>query len=508
MASISSYRGALDRMHQLAAQIVKAGICARIPKPDEVTRNTGYAVLRHEMQKQRRHKPLRRLMTEAGDAVTTLAPCFMMSPMSVAQYIPPEANLFDMVIFDEASQISPWDGIGAIARGRQVIVAGDPQQMPPTNFFNRIADESDEEEVEDLESILDRFIAAGIPQISLNWHYRSRHESLITFSNHKYYGSRLVTFPSPAAGNSGVKLVRVNGIYARGKARTNQIEAKALVGDIIARLEGNMAAGRRQSIGVIALNMEQQELIEDMLENARMENPALEGFFNGEDADPLIVKNLETVQGDERDVIYISLGYGPAIGETGMSMNFGALNKDGGHRRLNVAITRSKEEMVIYSSFDPGMIDPRRTTSRAVLDLKLFMEFARDGNKALASEVLGTGDFESPFEAAVAARLEQAGWTIVPQVGVSKFRIDLGIVNPKLPGEFIAGIECDGATYHSSVCARDRDKVRHEVLTRMGWNILRVWSTDWWIDPVGQTTEVDKELKAILDGIRAQVAQT
>ncbi|MFT5028512.1 MAG: very-short-patch-repair endonuclease [Candidatus Binatia bacterium] len=503
MDSIKEFRKVDDQVALLSVEYTRTVLCGQLPTKSEVGRKDGYGILKHELQKKRSHKPLRKLASEMGEAFGRLAPCMLMSPLSIAQYLPADQQLFDLVIFDEASQITPWDAVGSIARGTQVVIAGDPRQMPPTNFFQRGAAESEfDGNVEgDLESILDECLSVGIPRHSLNWHYRSRHESLIAFSNHRYYGGNLITFPAAETRASAVSWRHVSGVYAKGKARTNQIEAEAMVAEIVRRLTSPAAAEKDLSLGIITLNSDQQKLVEDLLDAARKKHPEMEPYFGEELSEPVVVKNLETVQGDERDVILLGIGYGPTeLGAGTMSMNFGPLNRDGGERRLNVALTRSKQEMIIFTSFDPSMIDLNRTSARAVRDLKHFLEFAERGPRALAEAVQGSvGGYESPFEEAVANRLMEKGWEVVPQVGVSRFRIDLGVVHPKRPGDFLVGVECDGATYHSGATARDRDKVRASVLEGLGWTLLRVWSTDWFVDQEREIEQLDAALRAILE---------
>ncbi len=483
VATIEKFRRTDDQFQKLTAAYIGAKLAGQLPRTDSVTRRSSWGVLRHEIQKKRRHKPVRQLMAEIPDVVTTLAPCLMMSPLSVAQYLAPDQGLFDVVIFDEASQITVWDAVGCLARARQAIVVGDPKQMPPTNFFARADDDPDGDiDMEgDLESILDEMLGASIPDRTLSLHYRSRKESLIAFSNSRYYDNQLITFPAPVYPDNGVQLRRPDGFYARGKARHNQGEAKVIVAEILSRLKHEDPGVRQQSIGVVTFNTEQQTLIEDLLDEARSSNPDIEWAFAPDSGiEPVFVKNLETVQGDERDVIMFSVTYGPDQGDH-VTMNFGPLNRDGGERRLNVAISRSRSEMVVFSTLSPDRIDLSRTQALAVADLKHFLEFAERGPAALGAAVHGSiGDFESPFETAVARALRDKGWKVHPQVGVSAYRIDLGIVHPDAPGAYLAGVECDGAMYHSSAFARERDKIRQAVLEGLGWTLFRVWSTDWW----------------------------
>jgi len=510
MDSIEEFRRVDDQVAKLTAEYTRTVLCGRLPSKTEVGKKDGYGILKHELQKKRSHKPLRKLASEMGEAFGHLAPCMLMSPLSIAQYLPADQQLFDLVIFDEASQITPWDAVGSIARGKQVVIAGDPRQMPPTNFFQRGSNDSEfDGDVEgDLESILDECLAVGIPRHSLNWHYRSRHESLIAFSNHAYYGNNLITFPAAVTRDSAVIWRRVQGIYAKGQGQTNQLEAEAIVAETVKRLTDPKFIKSGHTLAIITLNSKQQKLIEDLLDAARRSHPEIEPHFSEELSEPVVVKNLETVQGDERDVILLGICYGPtAPGAGTMSMNFGPLNRDGGERRLNVAVTRSKQEMVVFTSFDPSLIDLNLTSARAVRDLKHFLEFADRGSRALAEAVQGSvGGFDSPFEEAVAGRLQDKGWEVIPQVGVSRFRIDIGIVHPDRPGDFLVGVECDGAIYHRSATARDRDKVRAAVLEGLGWNLLRVWSTDWFVDQEREIERLHANLESLLSVHRQQRA--
>lgn len=462
-------------------------------------------MLRHQIGLTRPSRTIREMITAMPESFGKLAPCLLMSPLSIAQYLPTEQALFDVVIFDEASQITTWDAIGAIARGNQTIIVGDPKQLPPTNFFGRAESEHDNEDIEDhekdLESILDEAKASGLPTLMLNWHYRSRHESLIAFSNYHYYGNRLVTFPAAETEDRGVKFQHLSdSVYDRGKSRTNRKEADAIVKDLVQRMKRCLLLPekRRLTFGVITFNSQQQSLIQDLLDQAQRDNPELDWYFSDDRIEPTVVKNLENVQGDERDVMFFSITFGPnATGN--VPLTFGALNRDGGERRLNVAVTRARRELVVYSSFRGDQVAIANTKSRGVKDLKHFLDYAEKGPIAIQSASDGSvGGYDSPFEEAVADSLQSLGWQLIPQVGVSGFRIDLGVVHPDRPGAYLAGVECDGATYHRSVAARDRDKTRQAVLEDLGWNLLRIWSPDWWYDSQGASSRIDLVLNQLL----------
>jgi very-short-patch-repair endonuclease len=410
-----------------------------------------------------------------------------------------ETQKFDLIIFDEASQIPTWDAAGVMARGKQIIIAGDPKQLPPTNFFQRQAN-SDEEpediEYQDLESVLDDFLTASVREVYLKWHYRSRNENLIAFSNHHYYDNRLLTFPSADRGK-GVSLRHVGGVYDRAKSRTNPVEARAVVAEIMERLSDPMRS--HQSIGVVTFNQAQQVLIEDLLDAARKGRHDLDRHFDADNPNAVMVKNLENVQGDERDVMLLSICYGPDdAGKVGF--NFGPLNRNGGERRLNVAITRAKYETVAFSSLQPEQIDLSRTRALGVKHLRNYLEYARSGPAALTALVDADhiDDFDSPFEKQVAEFLRQSGFDVVSQVGCSGYRIDLGVISPDDAGQFILGIECDGKNYHSAKTARDRDRLRESVLEGLGWRLHRIWSTDWFYN---RETAQRKLLNTVHDAV-------
>ncbi|WP_284274933.1 DUF3320 domain-containing protein [Mesorhizobium huakuii] len=509
--AIKEFREIDDLVRSHAAQRVISSIAHGLPAVQGVPRNSELGLLRHQMELQRPNQSIRDMIGKMPECFSKLAPCMLMSPLSIAQYLPPNQALFDVVIFDEASQITTWDAVGAIARARQTIIVGDPKQLPPTNFFGRSEDEEEVADYEkDLESILDEARASGIPVRDLRWHYRSRSESLIAFSNYHYYQNRLVTFPSPAVEDRAVRLHKVpNGIYDRGKSRTNRIEAEAVAAEALARMKSwlKLPENGRPTLGVITFNAQQQSLILDLLDAARRDHPELEWFFADDRIEPTIVKNLENVQGDERDVILFSITFWKDASGKPPPMDFGALNRDGGERRLNVAVTRARQELIVFSGFTADQIDPARSKALGVQHLKTFLDYAERGAIALPAQDIGSvGGFDSPFEEAVAAQLERRGWIVVPQVGISGFRIDLAIRHPDLAGAYLAGVECDGATYHRSSTARDRDKVREQVLKGLGWNILRIWSTDWWFDAKGCAERLHTSLETLLEEDRAKRA--
>lgn len=448
------------------------------------------AILQREANKKRRFRPLRKLFADLPHLLPELKPCLLMSPLAVAQFLGESAITFDIVIFDEASQILPADAIGAIARSRQVIVVGDQKQLPPTSFFAATAqitdDDSDEEPPE---SILDACSAAGMPTKPLLWHYRSRHEHLIAFSNRCIYERRLITFPSPNEAERAVEFVHVpDGVYDRASSRVNRVEARRIADLVIEHVRENP----KQSLGVITFSEAQMVAIQTELDARKRANPDLEVALKEDGAEGFFVKNLENVQGDERDVIFFSVGYGPDQAGK-MTMNFGPLNRQGGERRLNVAVTRARDRVKILASFRYYDLNLSQTSAKGVQLLKQYLEFAEKGPIALLGEITSEGgDFDSPFEELVADALTARDLRVVSQVGVGSFRIDLGIKDEHSE-RYLLGIECDGATYHSSKTARDRDRLRQEVLETLGWRIHRIWSTDWIKDP---QREVEKVLLA------------
>jgi len=490
----------LDRRHwEVGAHRVIAEVNKHKPHVDYVPSGSEISLLKHEALKKSRHLPIRKLFDRIPLLVTRLKPCLLMSPVSVSQFLSPTMN-FDLIVFDEASQICTEDAVGAIYRGAQLLVCGDRKQLPPTAFFQAgMSEEFDEDEPGDqeefapLDSVLDECLAMNMREGWLRWHYRSRHESLIAFSNSRFYDWRLVTFPSCFQEHEdlGIKFVHVaDGVYDRGGKRDNAREAE-VVADLV--FEHFLRHQTSKSLGVVAFSQAQMETIEDELERRRRERPEMERYFTGDRMEGFFVKNLENVQGDERDVMIFSIGYGKD--RTGrMTMNFGPLNQAGGERRLNVAVTRAREKVILVSSIRAADIDLSATQAPGVLMLHRYLDYAERGVVALELSAATGGDFESPLERDVAQAIREMGYDVVPQVGCSGFRIDLGVVDPGQPGCFLVGIECDGASYHHSYVARDKDRLRQEVLERLGWRIHRIWSPDW---VNRRTTEVERLRTAI-----------
>lgn len=490
---------------KIAQARVRERVCSRIPDFDSITSTRDEInILKRELNKQRRLMPLRKLFMAIPNLLTAIRPCFMMSPLSVSVFLEAKSYDFDMVIFDEASQVHTEDAIGAIMRGKQVIIVGDTKQLPPTSFFaSSLEDEDFDTDVEvydekdndagAYQSILEESVVV-LPERSLRWHYRSRDEHLIAFSNIKIYNNSLITFPSSIekAPDVGVEYVYVsNGIYDRGSKRNNIIEAKK-----VAELVFNhFRKHPDRSLGVVTFSEAQQQAVDAAIKQERLQNGMFEQYFNEDREEPFFIKNLENVQGDERDTIIFSIGY--AKDNNGMMyMNFGPLSKDGGYRRLNVAITRAKFNVKLVGSIMPTDIDIEKTSAEGVRLLRSYIEYAQQGIVALQKELsyIDSLEFDSPFEEAVYNYLSEKGYEVKTQVGCSGFRIDMAVKHPKHSGQFALGIECDGAAYHSSRTARERDRLRQTVLEDMGWTIYRIWSTDWIKD---QITEEQKLVNAI-----------
>lgn len=493
----------LDRQRQLLArQEVALRHWERLPR-GEVGE---MGLLRREIHKKRRHLPLRQLFKQAGRAIQQIKPVFLMSPLSVAQFLEPGAVEFDLLVIDEASQVRPVEALGAIARARQMVVVGDDRQLPPTHFFTRLLGDADEEpqaaglHTGDLESILALCAAQGLPARMLRWHYRSRHESLIAVSNQQFYDHRLLVVPSPqaAGGPYGLRFHYLDkAVYDRGGTATNRLEAAAVAEAVLhfARQHPDL------SLGVGTFSVAQRDAILDELEERRREHPECEAFFANDSAEPFFVKNLENIQGDERDVIFISVGY--ARDSRGvLTMNFGPLTAEGGHRRLNVLITRARQRCEVFSAITADDIDLTRTEAWGVRALKAFLQFARDGQHDLAPADDGSPQ-ATLFEQQVAETIRSLGYEAVPQPSPSRCFLDLAVRDPRNPDQYLLGIQCDGQTYQAARWARDRDRLRQEILQARGWQIHRLWALDWLRHP-GRERE---RLAEALQQARQRLAQ-
>jgi hypothetical protein len=474
-------------------------------------------VIRGEIGRKSRHKPIRWVMKNAGSMVQRIKPVMLMSPISVAQFLPPGTMTFDLLVIDEASQIRPEDALGVVARARQIVVVGDQKQLPPTSFFDRLVDADEEVDEEDevpvgataadMESILSLCEAKGLRSRMLEWHYRSRDPSLIRVSNAEFYGDNLVLPPSPLQldPNYGLKFTRVPGVYARGKAATarsgtNKIEAQ----HVVKAVAQHARTCPDLSLGVVAFSKAQSDTLTEALEFERRRDPVLDAFLREGRSEDVFVKNIENVQGDERDVILISVGYGPQEPNGRLaSQSFGPVNGEGGERRLNVLFSRARIRCEVFASFDPGDIDPSRASRDGPRVLKRFLDFAKTG---IIEERIATGlDADSPFEEDVMRAIRSLGYEADPQVGTAGFRIDIGVRHPDRPGQYIVAVECDGAAYHSALWARERDRLRQDVLEGLGWRFHRIWSTDWFHRPEQEIKRLARALaaaeEAAMDGI-------
>ncbi len=513
-----------EKQFDISKARIRESIIRTFPSRNTMTgARSELGILRHEMEKKRRIMPLRKLFHKIPTLLLTLKPCLMMSPLSVAYFLNAEDYHFDMVIFDEASQIFPQDAIGAIFRADQVIIAGDTKQLPPTNFFSAStsngSDDYDDDNEDDYEEIYDSILeeaANALPNRMLLWHYRSKHEHLIAFSNQEIYRNELVTFPSSneSEPDTGVEFSYVEGgYYDRGGKRNNILEAKRCVELVREHIEKHP----ERSLGIIALSEAQQQTILNEIQKFREENPKYEAFFAEDKEEEFFVKNLENVQGDERDTIFLSICYAKTkaqiAGNKPMAMNFGPVMKAGGERRLNVAVTRAKINVKLVASILPSDIDLSRTESEGIRMIRSYIEFAMNGGAALASA--NRSIMPDDFVNAVYRFLSEKGYKVRQYVGCSGYKIDIAVEHPELPDEFVAGIECDGPSYVSARTARDRDRLRGSVLKNMGWNLYRVWSTEWYHNPeiegqrleefISQAiTKTDERLKTLIEKKKAE----
>ena len=460
---------------------------------------TGMALLRNEFPKQRRFTPVRGLLSRAGDSILTLKPCFMMSPLSLAKFAKPGQLEFDIVVVDEASQMKPEEALGALLRTKQIVVVGDANQLPPTDFFNRSADtvnsDDDFEDIDD-ESILEACEKTFREVRPLKWHYRSRCESLIAFSNAEFYRNSLITFPMARPGSFSVDLIRVDGAY---QARRNVAEAVRVAEESIQfmRRFAELSEETIPTLGVVSVNIDQRDLIQEELRRLSAGDELVERYCEKvqKRGEPLFVKNLENVQGDERDFIFISLTYGREPGATAPRQRFGPINGKQGHRRLNVLFSRARIRVALFASLGSADVKPSESSAKGPHVLKRYLEYAENRGRAAVESIENEPD--SDFEVEVGERLRAKGYQIDFQIGVSGYKIDLGVRHPNHKESFLAGVECDGARYHSSKSARDRDRLREEVLRGLGWEILRVWSTDWFDNPELETDKLVGKLEQL-----------
>ncbi|MCM1488587.1 MAG: DUF3320 domain-containing protein, partial [Firmicutes bacterium] len=498
--SINRLKRLDEELTELSQQEIFCRLAANVPDfSREAAKSSEIGILQKAIKSGGRGVSIRQLFQQIPTLLPRLCPCMLMSPISAAQYLDPNRAPFDLVVFDEASQLPTCKAVGVLARGKEAVIVGDPKQMPPTSFFSASSVDEDNLETEDLESILDDCLALNMPQTHLLWHYRSRHESLIAFSNSRFYENKLFTFPSVNDRERKVTLVHVNGVFDRGKTRQNRAEAEAVVEELKRRChDGELS---KLSVGVVTFNISQQNLIDDLLNEECKTDEELEKWAYGSD-EPVFIKNLENVQGDERDVILFSVGYGPDK-DGNVYMNFGPLNRDGGWRRLNVAVSRARCEMTVFATLTADQINLSKTGAEGVAALKGFLEYA--GGRELA--VTGTSALirreKDGIGRSICEELNKAGYQTDMQVGHSAYRIDVGVVDPNNTEKYILGILLDGACYSEAKTTRDREIAQIGVLKGLGWKISRVWTMDWWDNR-------DKEIKKLLtrlDGLKNGAAE-
>ncbi len=493
---IRQYSRADQQLRELARQEIYYEVASRVPDLTGSDGTTPQAVrLQRALRSRGRNVSIRSVFSDCGDLVFSLCPCLLMSPLSVAQYLEPGADQFDLVVFDEASQLQTCKAVGALSRAREAVVVGDPKQMPPTSFFQGKVEDEDFEEVSDLESVLEDCLALNMPQTFLRWHYRSRHESLIAFSNKRFYEGRMLTFPSADDRTSHVTFTKVDGTFERGGRRVNQ--AEAVVAEIVRRSKDPELS--HESVGVVTFNIPQQSLIDDLFQAACAKDLALDAWAHGGE-EPLFIKNLENVQGDERDAILFSVTYAPDANGR-MSMNFGPINREGGWRRLNVAVTRARSSMEVFSSIEPTDIDLNRTSSSGPASLKAFLEYAKRGSFGSVSMAeMQADEADDVIARELCEGLDRLGYRTRMNVGRSAYRVDAGVVDPADDGRYLAGILLDGRSYQMSGTTRDREIAQPVLLRHLGWDVTRVWAIDWWED----SEAVMERLKAFLERVLSE----
>ena len=488
---IEQYKRDTQRFQELSKEELYSKLAARVPSSSASSADgSEIGILKRNIANGGRGNSIRTIMDNIPTLLPRLCPCMLMSPISVAQYIDLKSEKFDLVIFDEASQMPTSEAVGAIARGKALIVVGDSKQMPPTSFFSSTQVDEEEADIDDMESILDDCKTLSLREYYLSWHYRSKHESLIAFSNSQYYDNRLFTFPSVDDQMAKVKLVPVNGVYDKGRTRSNPEESKAIVKEIIRRLSDPELS--KYSIGVVSFSKVQGDRIEDDLTEELDRHPELKDIaYNSRE--PIFVKNLENVQGDERDVILFSVGYG-ADKNGKVSMNFGPLNNAGGERRLNVAVSRARYEMIVYSTLKSSQIDLKRSQAKGVEGLKGFLEFAETGRLPMIDSALQQAD-RNVMVRQICDMLTEHGYMAKPNVGRSNFKVDIAVSTAEQPEKYILGILCDGKTYYETKTTRDREIVQPNVMNLLGWNVMRVYSIDWYENRERSIQQILDELK-------------
>lgn len=495
--SIQQFKRIDDLLLQQTKSQIYNLLVSRVPTAwDSPEMGLEVGLLRKAIGSNARGISIRTLFERISHVVQRLSPCMLMSPNSVAQYLAQNNELFDVVIFDEASQLPTCKAVGALARARNAVIVGDPKQMPPTSFFAGSGPQVDDLALDDLDSILDDALALGIPSQYLQWHYRSTHESLIAFSNHEFYDNKMYTFPSANDRERHVSAIYTAGIYSKG---VNPKEAESVVAEIIRRYHD--PALSRQSIGVVTFNVKQQALIEDLLNKQFQQDPAMDAWANGGE-DPLFVKNLENVQGDERDVILFSIGYGPD--EKGhLSMNFGPINRQGGGKRLNVAFSRARITMTIFTSLYSSQIVITESSPDGLKAFRDFLRFAEGHDISAVHDMSDDTMRRDGILQSIVSAIQEHGYQCVPMIGHSDFHVDLAIVDPINQDQYLMGIMLDGEGYRRTENARDREVAQIGVLQHLGWHLHRVWTIDWW-------DHRDKELRRIitmLDELRVQSEQ-
>lgn len=488
--TVARYKKLTDDFQLLSQKELYAKLAAQIPHvSDNINSSSEIGLLNRNISNGGRGLSLRDLLDQIPNLLPRLCPCMLMSPMSVAQYLDLTQEKFDLVIFDEASQMPTSEAVGAIARGKSLVVVGDPKQMPPTSFFNSTNTNDEEAEIDDMESILEDCRTLEIPSLQLNWHYRSRHESLIAFSNNEYYDGSLITFPSVDDRESRVSFVPIEGVYDKGGRRSNQKEAEAIVAEIVKLLKADDHS--EKSIGVIAFSVVQQNLIEDLLQEKLESDTKLREAADSI-YEPIFVKNLENVQGDERDIILFSIGYGPDK-EGKVSMNFGPLNNSGGERRLNVAVSRARQQMMVFSSLRASQIDLRRSKAKGVEGLKHFLEYAEQ-QVLIQTESSAKQHKDTIIAQQIAKALTDRGHRVTVNVGRSNFKVDVAVSSKEDESVYSLGLLLDGAGYYATQTTRDREIVQPTVLEGLKWQIMRVWSVDWLNHPERVIARIEQKL--------------